>query len=407
MNILFLTQVLPYPLDAGPKTRAYLVLRHLAESGHEVTLVSFTRADDRPESIEHLRRYCREIYTVRMQRSRIRDGINLLQSLVLRRPFLVARDWVPAMAHTIRAVAGKSPRVDAIHADQLWMAPYALFASKCLRGQRRPWTVLDQHNAVFNIPRRMADSESSFWKRALLHSEARKLARYERSVCRGFDRVVWVTAEDREAVLARDAYAAGRPALREVIPIALDLSSRRPFRQGRKARRVTFMGGLHWPPNEHGVRWFRDEIWPRVRKQAPEAVLTIIGKQSSEMAGDGSGPAVVATGYLPDPTSYLEETAVFIVPLLAGGGMRVKILDAWSWGLPVVSTSVGAEGIRAVHGENIWLADNSASFASGVIDLYTNPVLADRLAEGGRRTLEAHYDWRKAYRAWDRIYSFA
>lgn len=117
-----------------------------------------------------------------------------------------------------------------------------------------------------------------------------------------------------------------------------------------------------------------------------------------------SDPSVEITGYVADPGSYMEETAVFIVPLLAGGGVRVKILDAWSRALPVVSTRIGAEGLQARHGENLYLADDPASFAAAVIELMANRQLAERLALGGRRTLERHYDWRKAYRAWNQVY---
>jgi len=113
---------------------------------------------------------------------------------------------------------------------------------------------------------------------------------------------------------------------------------------------------------------------------------------------------VEITGYVDDPTPYLVETAVFIVPLHAGGGTRVKILDAWCWGLPVVTTRVGAEGIRARDGENVLLGDTAEAFAQAVVRVLREPELAARLAAGGRRTVEAHYDWRDAYRAWDRVY---
>src|SRR5690606_29091137 len=103
MKILFLTQVLPFPLDAGPKVRAYYVLRHLAQS-HEVTLLSFVRATDTPEAIDHLRQICAGVYTVPMPRGKVRDGVHLVQSLLTGQPFIIARDWVPAMAVALQRV---------------------------------------------------------------------------------------------------------------------------------------------------------------------------------------------------------------------------------------------------------------------------------------------------------------
>jgi glycosyltransferase involved in cell wall biosynthesis len=110
-------------------------------------------------------------------------------------------------------------------------------------------------------------------------------------------------------------------------------------------------------------------------------------------------------GYVADPRPYLEETAVFIVPLLAGGGMRVKIVDAWIWGLPVVSTTVGAEGIEIRPGENILIADTSAAFAEATVRLLQSPEEGQRLAQAGRQWVEQHYNWRTVYQLWDQVYA--
>ena len=114
---------------------------------------------------------------------------------------------------------------------------------------------------------------------------------------------------------------------------------------------------------------------------------------------------VEVTGYVNDPRPYLADTAVFVVPLKSGAGMRVKILDAWCWGVPVVSTTVGAEGLRAVHDDNLMLADTEEAFADAVIRLARDRRVAGRLADSGRATVERYYDWRKIYTAWDDVYS--
>jgi glycosyltransferase involved in cell wall biosynthesis len=110
------------------------------------------------------------------------------------------------------------------------------------------------------------------------------------------------------------------------------------------------------------------------------------------------------TGYVSQLETLLSETAVFIVPLHAGGGMRVKILDAWNWGLPVVSTAVGAEGLEYQDGENLMIADSSRAFSNAVLKLLTVQSLASRLSESGRSTVESKYNWNRIYKDWDRIY---
>lgn len=403
MKLLFLTQVLPYPLDAGPKVRAYYVLRYLA-TRHDVTLLSFVRTSDTPAALAHLRTFCADVRTVPIARSRLKDAGFLLWSLASGRPFIIERDRVGAMNAEIDRLAQATPAFATVHADQLWMAPYALRFRAATTGAR-PLTVMDQHNAVFMIPQRLADAERNPVKRVLLQLEARKLATFEVRTCCAFDHVTWVTQEDYAAVQAQSRQAVVPNA--GVLPICGDPESAAVIARRPDARRVTFLGGLHYPPNAQGVLWFAREVFPQVLAAAPDAVLTVIGKQPPpELQGLGI-PAgnLEVTGYIDDPTPYLATTGAFIVPLLAGGGMRVKIIDGWTWGLPIVSTRVGAEGVDAIHNENMLLADAPHDFARAVVDLLCDPARNAAIAAGGRRTVLERYNWKRVYRSWDRIYT--
>ena len=394
MRIVLLSQILPLPLDAGPKTRAYYVLRHLAEAGHDVTLVCFVRPEDRESDVRLLGRLCSSVETVPLARSRFADLRRGVQSLASPTPFLILRDRFPAMDQRLQAVAARRS-FDAIHADQLWMAPYAL------RCQGVPLKILDQHNAVFRVPERMALNQRNPALKALLNREASKLASFERSTFDAFDRVVWVSQDDRSAFPTDEMQTRTRHA---IIPIAVDPAERRPLER-KHPFRVTFLGGTHWPPNAEGVRWFADRVWPRVAEAVPEAVFTVIGKGSLARLGQPRYRSRIdVTGYLSNVERHLTETAAFVVPLRTGAGMRVKILDAWCWALPVVSTSIGAEGIDTRNGENILLGDDEDAFAEGLIQVLTDRHLARRLSSNGRATVETFYDWRKVYEAWDRVY---
>jgi polysaccharide biosynthesis protein PslH len=402
MRILFLTQVLPYPLDAGPKTRAYFVLRYLAQK-HDVTLVSFVRATDTAAAVDHLRQFCVEVHTVPIVRSMVKDVGYLAQSLVTNQPFIITRDASAAMDQLLSSLLQGGTRFDAVHADQLWMAPYALKVQKASATPLR--TVLDQHNAVFMIFQRLAEGERNPARRAVAALEAKKLARYEVDICTAFDHVVWVTCEDLAAV-QRVAPTPGAVKNDGVIPICVDPQTQTMLTRVAVPQRVTFLGGLHYPPNAQGLCWFAEHIFPKVRAEAPDAVLTAIGKQPPQaLANLGIPPAnLQVTGYVDDPRPYLTETAAFIVPLLAGGGMRVKILDAWSWGLPMVSTSVGAEGIKIAPDENILIADEPDAFAAATVALLADPQLNHRISTAGRRWIEQNYDWHTVYAAWDKVY---
>jgi glycosyltransferase involved in cell wall biosynthesis len=394
MRILFMTQLLPLPLDAGPKIRAYYVLRYLVEAGHEVTLICFVRPRDCAQDIRGLRKVCRSVETIPLIRSRLKDFYHGLHSLFSATPFLILRDQVVLMERRLEQIT-ENRSFDALHADQLWMAPYGL------RVRGATLRVLDQHNAVFVVFRRMAEHERNSVKRTFLHQEASKLEVFERVTCKLFDRIVWVTEEDRKAV--RGSGNEHHPRDR-IIPIAIDPFARRPVK-GSHPFRVTFLGGMHWPPNSEGISWFAERVWPRVAAAVPSSVLTLIGEAPPrELCRQGSNSRVEVTGHISDLEQYLSETAVFVVPIRSGAGMRVKILDAWCWGLPVVSTSVGAEGIKTVAGENLLIADDEKSLVDSVVRVMRERHLARRLSENGRATVEKWYDWRKVYNGWDQIY---
>ena len=398
MRILFLSQVLPYPLDAGPKMRSYYVLRHLAQE-HKVTLLTFIRDTDRPQDIAHLSEFCQTVHPVPIHRSLYHDLKFFAQSWFSGQPFLIARDQHPAMNDKIRELM-QSGTFDVVHADQLWMAQYALVAEQ-VPVSARPKLILDQHNAVYLIPQRLADGESNPVKRLFLAREGRLLADFEVKVCERFDDVVWVTGEDRQAVAALAEAGPLAQHHSTIIPICADPTVTQPVERAPNARRITFLGGLHWPPNAQGVIWFAENVFPQIRTEIPDALLTVIGKNPpAGLSGEG----IELTGYVADPIPYLSETAVFIVPLHAGGGMRVKILDAWSWGLPIVSTTIGAEGIDIEPDADILIADSVPAFADAVVRIFRDPALARQLSLNGRQTVLDKYNWQKIYSAWDDVY---
>lgn len=404
MRILFLSQLVPYPPDAGAKVRSYHVLRYLAQQGHIITLACWRRVGDSEVALDGLSDLCDTVHTVPLLRAPWRDLCHYARSLVNGQPFLIARDHAPALVDWLADHLAQTS-VDAIHADQLWMAPVALAAATLVHP--RPRLTLDQHNATFLVARRLAELEPKRVKRRLLAREARRMLDFERAAVRRFDRVVWVTAEDRAALAEADENSAEWLPNSTVIPIAVDVQASRPVAVTPSACRVTFVGGMHWPPNAEGIAWFARAVWPQVVAAVPQARLTVIGRQPPFDPAAAPIPNLDAPGYVADFRPYLAETAVFIVPLRAGGGMRVKILEAWAWGLPVVATTLGAEGISYRPGEELLVADDAAEFAAAVITLLNDPTRRRQLSAAGRACVERHYDRRAIYPAWDKVYADA
>lgn len=401
LHILFLTQILPYPPDSGPRVKTWHVLRYLAEKGHRITLVTYLRPDEAPHlpAVEGLGV---RVIPVPIRRSRLADAWYFLRSSLAGKPFLIDRDDLPGMRRAVADVLRSEP-VDVIHADQLGMAQFALRGRDLPGAAPRPPAILfDSHNAVWMIVERMA--ENAFPPlRPFLRLEARRIRRYEADLLRRFDETLTVTDIDRDAMLSPGA-AAERVT---TIPIAVDTARLQPTRRRPGVQNLLTLGTLYYPPNADGIRWFIEQVYPLVRQRAPGACLTIIGKNPPPdfLEAAGRDPSISVTGYVPDLEPCMEAAAVVVVPVRAGGGMRVRILEAFARGMPVVTTTVGLEGIAAEPGREVLVADDPAGFAEAVCRVLASPELQDELARNGRRLAETRYDWQMVLRRMDAVYA--
>ena len=385
MRVLLLTQVLPYPPDSGPKVKTWNVLKCLART-HQVTLVSFVRGDQ-SGAVARLRSVCQDVHTVPMRRGWAQDAAALGRSLMDGRPWVILRDDRAGMRRLVDRVAG-SQSFDLVHADQLNMAQYALR----VKGARR---LLDAHNALWLLYARLAATTRNPAIRWLFRRDARLLQRYEGEMCRRFDSVLTVTDIDRHALLqAVKATGHGQNGTDpRVIPIAVDTEELHFRRRSRSANHILHIGTMFWPPNVDGIRWFVDTVLPLVRRERPDVEFDVLGANppAEMLAWNTNGRGVRVAGYVDDPSPYLASAGVFVVPLLAGGGMRVKILTAMAQGLPVVTTTVGCEGIDVVPGQHLLVADTPQEFAAATLRLLAQPKLAEDLGLNGRKLVEQHY----------------
>lgn len=399
MQVLLLTQVLPYPPDSGPKVKTWNVLKYLARE-HTVTLVSFVRGDQSAD-VAGLASLCAGgVHTVPIERGAIRDGVALMRSMVTGAPWMMVRDDRAEMRTLLSRLAADR-QFDVVHADQLNMAQYAEHVAR--GSATRPRLVLDAHNALWLLYRRLATTMKPGPRRAMLERDWRLLKGYEGRIVRDFDGVLAVSEEDRAAL----GEAAGVERAMTVIPIAVDTDELPVVAREPAARQLTHIGTMYWPPNIDGMLWFIREIYPRIREGAPETGLDLIGaRPPQELVGlNGQVPGLNVAGYVADVAPYLARCGVFIVPLRAGGGMRVKILEALSRGLPLVTTTLGCEGIAVKDGEHVLIADTPADFAAAVLRVLGDPALAQALARNGRRLIETTYDYRAACRPLETVYS--
>lgn len=406
MRILLLTQIVPYPPDSGPKIKTYHVLRYLAEHGHRVTLASFVRNQEKPH-LGHLENYCQAIYPITMRRSRIADASAYAKGLGSGLPFLVTRDAQIEMRQLIDRMAQDT--FDVVHADQLTMAQYALQFRGASVASNSPAIVFDAHNAVYEIVERARQTALPML-RPILALEARRLKNYEGDLIEQFDQTLAVSEIDKRALLnaaSRKSQTGNLDAKISVIPIAVDCSMLKPVKQKLDSLNIMTMGTLFYPPNADGVRWFMNQVYPLVKQQIPNATLNIVGPHPPKDIveyGERNATHVQVTGYVPDLQSHFEQAALMVVPVRAGSGMRVRILETLARGIPTVTTTTGVEGIDAVNGEHLLIADEPADFANAVVRLLNDFRLRESLAYNGRRLVEAKYDWQVALPKLETVY---
>ena len=392
MNILLLTQVLPYPPDSGPKVKTWNVIKYLAQH-HSVTLVSFVRGDQSAQ-VRALEGVCKAVYTVPITRQPVNELKFMGLSLLSGEPYLILRDDRAAMRQLVDRLALETT-FDIVHADQLNMAQYAMRVSSGCK-------VLDAHNALWLLYKRLCDTMKPGPKKWMLGRDWRRLKKYEGKICREFDGVIAVSEEDKVAL----EEAAGRPVDIEVIPITVDTEEVREISREPEADHILHIGTMYWPPNVDGVMWFIGEVLPIIRKTRPGIVFDIVGANPPRevlTAAEVNG-GINVTGYVENPIPIQKNAGAVVVPLRAGGGMRVKILNAMAQGIPVVTTSLGCEGIRVESGRHLLIADTPQEFARATLRLLEDHRLANELGQNARQLIRRKYDLRVAFNLLNNVY---
>jgi glycosyltransferase involved in cell wall biosynthesis len=255
-----------------------------------------------------------------------------------------------------------------------------------LRSGAPAW--IDFQNLDSEIWSRLGKTASRSAVRAFARNQAPRVAALERRLVAAVDGISCVSARDARAIEALSPRAAPL-----TVPNGVDLL-RFAFRAEPASEELLFFAGdLSWPPNAEGIRWFRERVWPLVRRQRPQARVEVLGRGAPRdlVARRDEGFRLLGEGE--DARAHWREAAVGIVPLLAGGGTRLKILEAAACGVPVVSTAVGAEGLDMVPGSEIALAETPEAFADAIATLLSQPDARRRQAAAARRRVESRYDW--------------
>ncbi len=379
-RLLFVTSRLPYPPTEGHQLRSWHLLR-AAASQHEVHLLSLQRPQDPRVPDPVLAATVKSVHCVEiLPVSDPRAALPMLARwLGHGRPLLSARYMTGALELKFAELLGQ---VDLVHLDILAVAGLIAQVPAHIP------VVLNEHNVEHLLLTAHAQIETRAWKRALLRLQARELAGFEAAACARAAAVLACSQADAERLAAM---APRTPVT--VIPNGVDLDRYQPRpTPAPDSDTLVFVGQMSWFPNRDGIEWFLADVLPLIRARRP-ATLTVIGQSGGMLAPAGLESAVVFTGFVDDLRPRVLDAAVYVVPLRAGSGTRLKLLEAMAMGKAIVSTRIGAEGIALVDGEEALLADTPQEFADAVCRLLADPNLRARLGAAARRAAEREYGW--------------
>lgn len=384
MRILQLTPRLPYPPDEGGRIGIFNLTKYLSSRGHEITLLCLTanQVENIRANIQELKKWCDVEVVYENTKTKL---WGLLLNLFFRIPYTISKYHSRKVKDAIREILSKE-KFDIVHIDSLHMAYYSRFIN---REFSLP-IVLREHNVETTIMERFYKNQKNLFIKFYAYLQWKKLRRYEAKTCGAFDKCFMITKEDEEKITKMN------PGVKScIISAGVDISYFYPLKVKEEPFSLIFVGNMRWFPNVDGVLWFHNEVLPRIKEIFSEVKFYIVGhKPPIEVKELGKKDKnIIVTGFVKDVRPYVAKNSLYVVPLRIGGGMRLKILEAMAMEKPVISTSIGAEGVEAANGKDIIIADNGKNFAERTIKLLKNKDYRKRIAKNGKKLVEEKYKW--------------
>ena len=384
MNILWLTLGAPFPPDTGVRIRDYNLIRQVAKK-HAVTLLSLLYSNEEIASLAGLKPYCLEVdHVVMDSRSPWDNAYHLLTHFASGRPLATHPFYYPEMVRKIRSALMRN-KPDIVQIEHSFLAPYITAIDR----EDRCRTVLSLHNIGSRQYGSMRWMKTDIPAKALWWLKWLAMLGWEAKWANRFDRVVTVSAVER------DLFLRANPKLRiAVVPNGCDTTALQPLPEPATGNTVLYVGTLGYPPNVDAVLYFTRNILPLIQQKLSDVQFVVVGHRPPEairlLAERGE---ITLASSVTDVLPYYRQAKVCVVPLRAGGGTRIKILEAMALGRPVVSTSLGCEGLEVDNDQQLMIADTPGEFAEAVVHLLNDSMCRHRLSSAARRFIESKHDW--------------
>jgi glycosyltransferase involved in cell wall biosynthesis len=381
VKTLFVTPFSPYPPDFGGAIRIYHMLKMFA-SLSDVTLLMYAGRGPSGDSVGHLETICERVVAVPGPPTEAAPKWLLQARGTLgSRPFQYFAHYSQRFQRALDETIQATPfDYVVVNLSQMGYFRYPRIAGSY---------ILDLQNIEFELLERRAAVQSHPLRRAALALEARKFRRDELAICRRFDLIFTPSERERDQLRALLGPSAITCLPNSIDPDYFAMRATEP-----PGNEIAFIGTTHVDANRDGLVYFMERIFPLIERRVPDVRFSIVGGNPPPVIRQyGARPNVEVTGYVKDVRPYMARARALVVPLRSGGGTRLKILEGLSFGVPTVSTTIGAEGLDLVHGEHILLGDTPEAFAAGVVAALGDAGLRQRLRAAGRAVVEQRYSW--------------
>lgn len=381
MTIIYITQYLPYPTSGGGKIKSFSTLSTLRKLGHRIILFSFVTNKEELSNEKKLInmgfKIGKTIYNpfITDETPKIYKILLFLKNILSIKPFTVSKYYKKEMANAIKQIFS-TIKVDCVWADQLLMAQYLPENFEGLK-------ILETHDVDSLFFKRMALKDYSIVNKLFAVGEWLKFYVYEKFVFPKFTKIFAISHIDRYQIQE----ITGRKDVEILRPI---IKKRKTIPSGRFLKNLLFIGSLKWYPNKDGIIWFLKHVYPLI--YGHNFKVNIVGRLSKDLLlFQDIYPDIKFLGFVKNPDSFWKTAGIFIAPIRHGTGIRIKILEAMSRGLPIVATSEALEGLNLSDGREVLIANNGKEFSQKIIILFNNKKLQKNLVFNSYKYLKMNY----------------
>ena len=382
MKILQLCKKFPYPLKDGESIAVTYLSNALHNLGCEISLLSmnttkhFTDLNELPVDFNHYK----EIHVTDLDNTV--NWLDAFKNLFSKDSYHVSRfvstEFRDKLIHLL-----STNDYDVVQLETLYLAPYI----DVIKEHSNALITMRAHNVEFEIWERISKNTKFLPKKWYLRYLTHKLKRYELNHLNKYDYLIAVSDRDLKKFKAL-GYKNGAISS----PIGLDLKNYTRISKTNQSKDICFIGALDWMPNMEGLLWFLDNVWPDLHKKFPDIKFHIAGRNTPESLLNKQIENVIIHGEVADAIEFVSNHGMMVVPLFSGSGMRVKILEGMALGKVVITTTLGKEGIDAVHGEQILIADDPSAFIEQISAVKSGKINTLQLGQAAKKFVEDYYD---------------